>query len=169
MNTKLNLAYDVDFPDKISSMLKGTVENPQFQNFEFNHSKTMVIQEPKSSMLVDGIISHPSSDKNILFLIQFKFKEKAKFIGEDSVSTSPQEWISQMKNVEQLKELKDFKLIFVYITNANIPKKTKEMMESTVPIVIIDQRSLEEFFTPNLYPYVKYVHDENHSMFFQLI
>jgi hypothetical protein len=35
------------------------------------------------------------------------------------------------------------------------------MMESTVPIVIIDQRSLEEFFTPNLYPYVKYVHDEN--------
>jgi hypothetical protein len=110
-------------------------------------------------MLVDGIISHPTSDNNILFLIQFK--EKAKFIGEDSVSTSPQEWISQMRKVEKLKELKDFKLIFVYVTNANIPKKTKEMMESTVPIVIIDQRSLEEFFTPNLYPYVKYVHDEN--------
>jgi hypothetical protein len=38
-----------------------------------------------------------------------------------------------MKNVEQLKELKDFKLIFVYITNANIPKKTNEIMETNVP------------------------------------
>jgi hypothetical protein len=52
-----------------------------------------------------------------------------------------------MKNVEQLNELKDFRLIFVYITNANIPKKTKEIMETNVPIVIIDQISLEEFFS----------------------
>jgi hypothetical protein len=92
-------------------MLKGTVENPQFQNFEFDHSKTMVIQEPKSSLLVDGIISHPSPDKNILFLIQFKFKEKAKLDGEDQLKIIPQKWISQMKNVEQLK---DFKLICLY-------------------------------------------------------
>jgi hypothetical protein len=162
MDIKLNLNHDVDFSNKIvsSPMLKGTRDIPQFQSFEFNHNKTMVIQEPKLSMLVDGIISHPSTDKNILFLIQFKFKEKAKLDGEDQLKTSPQKWISQMKNVEQLKELKDFKLIFVYITNANIPKKTNEIMETDVPIVIIDQRSFEEFFTPNLYPYVKYIHDE---------
>jgi hypothetical protein len=159
MDIKLKLNHGVNFSYKIvtSAMLKGTIENPEFQNFEFVNNKTMVIQEPKLSLLVDGIISHPSTDKNILFLIQFKFKEKTKLDGEDQLNISPQKWISQMKNVEQMKELKDFKLIFVYITNANIPKKTNEIMETDVPIVIIDQKSLEKFFSPNLYPYVKYL------------
>jgi hypothetical protein len=40
--------------------------------------------------------------------------------------------------------LNNFKLIFVYITNASIPKKTNKIMETNVPIVFIDQRSLEE-------------------------
>jgi hypothetical protein len=71
--------------------------------------------------LVDGIISHPPPDKNILFLIQFKFKEKAKLDGED-----------------QLKGLKvDFK-------NENV----EQLNELMIPIVIIDQKSLEEFFSP---------------------
>jgi hypothetical protein len=154
IETKLNLIYDLDFPNKNMPLLKGTMENPEYNNFEFFKFKTMVIQEPKSSMLVDGIISHPSPDKNTLFLIHFKEKEK---LYEESVSL--QGWISKMRKVEQLKELKDFKLIFVYITNANIQMKTKEIMEQIIPIVIIDQMSIEEFFSPNLYPYVKYVHD----------
>jgi hypothetical protein len=157
--TQLDLAHDVDFQVKKFPFLTGTIENPEFNNFEFVNNKTMVIQEPNSSMLVDGIISHPSSDKNTLFLIKFEFK-KENSNGEDQVDTSPQDWISQMKKVEQLKELKDFRLIFIFFTNGNIPIKTKEMMEQNIQILIVDQRSFKEFFSPNLYPYVKYFHDE---------
>jgi hypothetical protein len=85
--------------------------------FTWSHFESLTLRVIFSNLY--GIISHPSPDKNILFLIQFKFKEKAKLDGEDQLKISPQKWISQMKNVEQLKELKDFKLIFVYITNAN--------------------------------------------------
>jgi hypothetical protein len=138
--------------------LVGTKKDPKFESFNFSIHENWVLKEPKSSLLLDGLIFCKESDsgQNILFLFQFKFKENPKFEGEDQISETPQEWLNFIEKVQRMEQFKGFKIVLVYFSNGNIPKKAKEMMELiSVPIVIVEQSCLDSFFSPNLYPYVK--------------
>jgi hypothetical protein len=79
--------------------LVGTKKDPKFESFNFSIHENWVLKEPKSSLLLDGLIFCKESDygQNILFLLQFKFKENPKFEGEDQISETPQEWLKVVK------------------------------------------------------------------------
>ena len=114
----------------------------------------------ENNLLVDGDITSEDSDgKPLLILFQFKFKKIPSENKEDQMKVQdiPKRWYNCLSKIEKLKECKGITIIYVYFTNANIPKKSREAtnIEKRVcnRLIVIDGSNAKKFFSNNIYPY----------------
>ena len=77
----------------------------------------------------------------LLVLIQFKYKDAPSMDKEDQMKSedTPLEWYQSLSKIEKMKKCKGIVVIYVYITNANIPKKAKEALEKCERLIIVEQ------------------------------
>ena len=91
--------------------------------------KTILSKCKKNNILVDSILIN--NDDKLILLFQFKYKSNPSTEYEDQLETGyPSKWYEQISNVKKFKELKGYKIIYVFITNANIPKKAYEIVNN---------------------------------------
>jgi hypothetical protein len=100
--------------------------------------------------------------ESLLFLIQFKYTQDPSSDKEDQLKfeDTPLAWYQSLHEIEKMKEMKGFHVVYVYITNANIPKKSFEAIEVCQRLIIIEQSNASLFFSPNMYPYFASVESE---------
>jgi activator of 2-hydroxyglutaryl-CoA dehydratase len=152
---------DVQHKNDSHTLLSGTRDKFSVNHITDSDTEIIVTKTSTGALLVDGTIAMKKNGTLILF--QFKYKTYASSTKEDSFSQkedNPFEWYNDISKIKK-KKSKNMKfyqnVIYVFVTNANIPKKAKEMMEmqGDIPIIIIDQSISKEFYSPNIYPYVQ--------------
>ena len=136
--------------------LKGTKENPQLNKWNKEDKRTIISKCKKNNLLVDTTITDEFN--KIIILIQKKYTENPKNDGEDQLETGyPKLWFDQISKIENFAEFKDYKIIYVFFTNANIPKKANEVIQIGGNKVILEQSVLNYFFSLNIFPFVSSV------------
>jgi hypothetical protein len=152
-----------NFKKNKTPFLTGTRETFQIQGNVSVNSETIVSLCVERNLLVDGtILATTTQQKSLLILIQFKYKKKPSIDREDQIKTedTPLNWYKSLSKIETMKKCKGITVIYVYITNANIPKKAKEALAECERLIIIEQSIAKEFFAPNLLPYFATIEEE---------
>jgi hypothetical protein len=73
---------------------------------------------------------------------------------EDEVeSDCPELWFDQVSKIEKFKEFKDYKIIYLYFTNANIPKKANEIVNKGGNKIIFEKSVFKTFLSLNIFPF----------------
>jgi hypothetical protein len=186
-NLKINLknVNNVYYKEELNYFSQKTINETKIDNKTnfYENNEIKIIKSKINSYLVDGrILCYSLNNEKIIILIQFKHKIEPSETNEDKLDISPLEWYKKTK-LEFENKFKDHKIIYVFITNANIPKKSNEAIyieqESNninendndkknetkkIPrenIFILDNSIAEEFFSPNLLPYFKNIDEKN--------
>ena len=124
------------------SFLDGTRESFHIQGKVSDVKQTIVSLSAKRNLLVDGtIVTTTTNEEPLLVLIQFKYKDTPSMDKEDQMKSedTPLEWYRSLSKIEKMKNCKGIVVIYVYITNANIPKKAKEALEKCERLIIVEQ------------------------------
>jgi len=81
------------------------------------------------------------------------------FTGENA--GYPRKWFEQVSIIDTFPTLTGYTKVYVFITNANIPKKAQEVLEEFKKrnIIIIDQSVASSFFSLNIFPYISSVEE----------
>jgi len=118
--------------------------------------KTIISKCIKNNVLVDSTIIN--NNEKLIFIIQFKYTSNPSTEFEDQLEVGyPDKWFKQISKVKNFKKLKGYKVINIFITNANIPKKANEIIHSYRNAIVIDQSVSKSFFSLNIFPYVSSV------------
>lgn len=97
-----------------------------------------------------------TDDEDVLIVVQCKYVAEPNEPNtyEECISESPKFWYESI-----LPHLSNayptYMVIGVFITNANIPKKAQEAVETCSNLLIIDASVSNAYFAPNILPYVR--------------
>jgi hypothetical protein len=151
------------FKKEKTSFLKEKREKFQIQGNVSDENQIRVSLCAKRNLLVDGTIHAKTTHQDsLLVLIQFKYKDSPSIDHEDTMPTedTPLEWYRSLSKIEKMKKCNGITVIYVYITNARIPKKAKEALEECERLIVIEQSIANQFFAPNLLPYFTTIEKE---------
>lgn len=112
-----------------------------------------VFQAKANQPLIDGrlFINGPNKE-NIVCFLQYKYSAKPEVDKEEQVKVSPLAWYNAIAPAIQ-HQYKDYLVVFVYITNANIPKKAKDAVAKCKNLLVVEQSCAQAYFAPNILPF----------------
>lgn len=112
-----------------------------------------VLQATKNHLLVDArFFVNSKHDVPMVFFIQYKYTENPNSEKEDQIKISPSSWYKTLADTVNAK-YGGYQVIFVYITNANIPSKAADAIDKHDNLLVIEQSCAETYFSPNMFPY----------------
>jgi len=130
-------------PDEPISVEYGTVKNEKV---------TFVFHAKDDQLLIDGrLFITGLKNENIVCFLQYKYSADTDVDKEEQMNISPLAWYDAIAP-EIKKQYTDYLVVFVYITNAKIPKKAKEAVEKCQNLLVVEQTCVQDYFAPNILP-----------------
>ena len=140
--------------------LKGRRNSFRLNSWNKSDKSTIISKCKDNNTLVDSVITDEVN--KIIIIIQKKYMKKPRNSKEDQMKTGyPDKWFEEISKVEEFEELKEYKKIYVFITNANIPKKAKEVIKNRKNAIIIDQSVSRSFFSLNIFLMLKVLENKD--------
>jgi len=162
-NQDIHVYDNVRYLEETTNYVDGTKANPTVsaattsidtkRGAIMDAIETFVFQAKKNQVLIDGrlFITGTRGEKIVCFL-QYEYSEIPEVDKEEQVKTPPLAWYKA--TAPAIKEqYKDYLVVFVYITNAHIPKKAKEAVAECQNLVVIEQSCAKDYFAPNVLPF----------------
>jgi hypothetical protein len=112
-----------------------------------------------SNKALDGVFFAKDGAKDVLILIQYKFKIMPKTHGTDLAPTvTPKKWYSEAKEIAS--QYPNHVIYYVYITNAKLSDALTAKVKREHPdLLVVDGSVFDKYVSPNILPYYKDITD----------